>query len=351
MSLNRPSLSTILERMRGDADAHLPGVDPRLRKSVLDVLLRTLAGAVHGMYGYMDFIAAQVIVDTAEAEYLDRWGAIWGITRKAPTAAAGSVTFTGTDGSVIPAGTTVQRSDGVEYTTDAAGTIAAGTVSVAVTATVAGSGGNADPGTQILLPSPLSGVNGTAAVAAGGLTGGTDAEGDTSLRARLVARIQRPPHGGTAFDYVAWALEVAGVTRAWVLPATPAAGQATVLFAVDNDAAGPIPSAGQVAAVQAHIDPLAPVTADIIVQAPAAATINFTIATVPNTAAVQAAIQAELADLILRRGEPGGTVYISHIREAISRSSGEENHSLVAPAADVVIPATGLGVMGAITWQ
>jgi uncharacterized phage protein gp47/JayE len=78
---------------------------------------------------------------------------------------------------------------------------------------------------------------------------GSDEESTDELRARLLARLQNPPHGGNATDYEAWAKEVSGVTRAWSYPLELGAGTVTVRFVRDDDAS-PIPDAGEVAAVQ-----------------------------------------------------------------------------------------------------
>ncbi|MDD4952837.1 MAG: baseplate J/gp47 family protein, partial [Desulfovibrionaceae bacterium] len=96
--------------------------------------------------------------------------------------------------------------------------ISGGAASAPVDAVEAGTGGNESAGVSLTLTSPVSGVQSTAAVAAGGITGGADQEADEALRARLITRIQQSPHGGAGYDYVAWALEVSGVTRAWCYP-------------------------------------------------------------------------------------------------------------------------------------
>lgn len=351
MPFSRPTLQTLIDRVVADVETHLPDADPRLRRRMLNILARTLAGAAHHLYGHLDWLAKQVIFDTAEAEYLERWAAIWGIGRNPAAQATGSVTFTGTEGATVPAGSTVQRADGVEYTTDADGTISGGSASVAVTAVEAGADGDAAAASTLTLASPIAGVNSTATVAAGGITGGTDEESDDALRSRFLARIRMPPHGGTQADYEQWTKEVSGVTRAWCQPETPAVGQARILFARDDDADGPIPDAGEVTAVQTYIDAKKPVTADVTVVAPTQLDVDFDIALIPNTTEVQAAVQAELEDLILREGYPGNTLYISWIREAISIAAGEGNHTLTTPASDVVIAATELAVPGTFTWS
>ncbi len=350
MSFTRPSLQTLIDRAQSDIEAGLPGADAGLRRSNLGVLSLLLAGASHGLHGHIAWLADQVIPDTAEAEYLDRWATLWlDQPRKAAAAATGNVTFTGTSGTLIPAGTALIRADGVEFTTDTDATLSGGTITAAVTAVEAGAAGNASAGVAVTLTTPIAGVTSAAVVASGGLTGGSDTESDDDLRARLLERLKEAPHGGASFDYVTWALEVAGVTRAWCYPQELGVGTVTVRFVRDDDASI-IPDAGEVSTVQAYIDARRPVTAQVTVVAPVAAPLDFTIAVTPNTAAVKAAVEAELTDLLRREAEPGATILLSHIREAISIAAGETNYTMTAPAADVTHTTGQIATMGTITW-
>lgn len=352
MSFSRPTLEQIIERNLADAAARVAGVDGTiLRRSLLGIIMRQLSGASHELHGHLDWIANQIIPDTAEAEYLDRWSSVWGVTRKAAEFAAGNVTFTGTAGTVIPAGTTIQRTDGFEYTTDASASLdVGGSATVAVTCSTAGDDANTEASTAMTLLQPVAGVNNTVTVATGGITGGADPESDELLRGRLLDRISQPPNGGSSNDYEQWALEVAGVTRAWVFPQHLGPGTVGVAFVRDNDS--PIfPDGAEVTAVQTYIDNLRPVTADVTVFAPVALTVPMTIAINPNTGTVQAAIEAELEDLFMREAAPDGTIPVSHVREAISIAAGEYDHNLVTPTADIVQAANELAVLGAITWQ
>jgi len=92
------------------------------------------------------------------------------------------------------------------------------------------------------------------------------------------------------------------------------------------------------------------VTARVSVAAPVAAPLNFTLSVIPNTLAVKAAVEAELADLISREAVPGGTLYLSHIRASISAAAGENNYTLTSPSADVTSTAGQLTTLGAVTW-
>jgi uncharacterized phage protein gp47/JayE len=349
MPFNRPTLTALVDRARDDIDARLPGADSRLRRSVLDVLARIHAAATSGLYGFLDWIWRQIFPDTAEAEQLARWAAIWGIARKAAVPAAGNIGLVGVNGSIVPLDTALLRSDGAEYRTTAVATIAGGVAVVAVAASEPGLAGNAAAAQKLTFASPVAGVNAIATVAGGGLAAGADEEDDDSLRARLLTRIRRPPHGGNAADYERWALEVAGVTRAWVYPLQLGPGTVSIAFVMDGRE-DIIPTGPDVDLVAAHIDEVRPVTADVTVFAPIAAPLDFLIHAVPPSPAVQAAIDAELTDLLARESSPGGTLLISHMREAISIAAGELDHTLVAPAANVVSDPGEIAVMGDITW-
>ncbi|TKA91801.1 baseplate J/gp47 family protein [Guyparkeria sp. SB14A] len=355
MPFARPSLPTLIERNRADVESRLPGTEPRLRRSVLGALGRSVAGEMHGLYGYLDWLSRQIVPSTAEAEILERHASWWGIDRNPAAAATGNVEFSGSDGAIIPAGTTLQRSDGIEYATDAEATISGGTATAAVTASAGGQDTSAVAGVSLQLTSPISGVQSSATVASGGLTGGADEESDDDLRDRLRKRVQQPPQGGAVSDYEQWALEVEGVTRVWVMPRWNGIGTVGVYFTRDDDAAI-IPDAAEVQAVQDYLDDLRPVTADVTAYAPTEAAQDMTIQLAPNDSATQAAVEAELADLFRREanvedGNGAGTILISHIREAISTATGETDHVLVSPTSDITLNPGELATLGAITWQ
>lgn len=355
MPFERPSLRDLVTQIEADIETRLPGADARAPRSVLNVLARVSAGGLHSLYGYMAWLAEQILPDTAEREQLDRHGAIWGLTRKPAVAATGTVTFTGSAGT-IPAGTLLRRSDGATYATTASAVIDGGIATATVTAEAAGAAGNAVAGTSLALVTPIAGVNTEATVAAEGLVLGSDEESDSSLRGRLVARIQAPPHGGARHDYEAWATAQNAhgvpVTRAWVFPQELGIGTVTVRIMTDGATADGIPDAAAVATVQAYVDSVRPVTAEVFVVAPTPAPLTVEIAGLsPDTAAVRAAIEAELRDLIRREAEPGGTILLSHIREAISISAGEADHVLVSPAADVMHGTGEIATFGGVTWS
>ena len=353
MPFNRPTLATLTGRIAADVESRIAGAFTRLRHSVLGVLTRMLAGAFHELYGYVDWIARAIFPDTAQSTELRRWAAIWGVVPHAATRATGTLTVTGTAGATVPDRTVWRSADtSAEYASTAAAVLASGTATVAVAATVAGVAANAPTGQPVSMLSPVAGVASDAVVATA-IAGGADAEGDDALRERLLARIRRPPSLGTTGDYEQWARAAhPDVTRVWTQALASGLGTATVRFMTDDATANGIPEAAVVSVVDTYIQARRPVTAQITVEAPAAVALNVTIDDlVTDTPAVRAAVEAEIADLVRRESKPGGTILLSHIREAISSALGEIDHTLVSPTADVAHTTSQIAVPGTVTWQ
>lgn len=346
--MDRPTLKQLIDQGATEFESRLPGVLVRLRIGVLGVINRVLAGALSALYKYAERLNKQVWPDTCDQEELPKHGARWKIPQIEAAAAKGVVQFSGINGATIPAGTVLQRADEVQYTTDSLGTVAAGVALVPVTAVVASQDGNAIAGTQLTLTTTVNNVNAVTTVSTE-LSGGADVEQPEAWRARILARIRKPPQGGNEDDYVAWALEVPGVTRAWVYPKELGAPTVVVRFVRDDDATL-IPDAAEVAAVQAYMDTKRPVTADLTVVAPVAVPQNFSIQLVPDNEATRAKVQAELLDLYRREAEPGGTMLLTHQREAISIAEGETDHNIVFPTANQTHGLGQLPVLGVITW-
>lgn len=350
MPFARPTLDQLIQRAEADLAARL-GLGTLVPRGFLKAVARMNAGLMHGLYGYQEWASRQVLPDTADTEGLERWANDLGVPRKPATFAEGPVVFTGEEAAIIPTGTVLQRADGQRYLTLADVAIASGEATVDVRAELAGFLGNSAAATTLSLVSTVFGVSSVVTVDTGGVVGGTDEETDDDLLVRVLQRMQNPPLGGAAADYVRWALEVPGVTRAWCLPEHFGVGTVGVTFATDDDPGGAIPGPTKVAEVQAYIDERRPVPADVTVFAPGTVTVNFTFTDLePNSAAVQTSIEAALRDLVVREGTPGQPLLLSHIREAISTAPGEEDFTLTVPAADVAIAAGSIPVFGVITW-
>lgn len=358
MPFARPTLGELITRVGGDFRGRLEILGPLLRRAMVDVLAPVWAGAVHILYGFLDWLSRQLFADTAEREALLRQAALYGITPAAATFATGNVTATGTNGSSILAETILRLDAVTAYRVVTGQVIASGTATLPVAAVLAGAAGNLPATTVLTFETPIVGVNATAIVATGDLTGGDDGDagdpGTERVRTRLLLRLQEPPAGGADHDYIGWALAVPGVTRAWTYPNELGLGTVVVRFVRDNDVSI-FPDSGEVAAVQAAEDANRPITAAVTAVAPTSLAVAFTIHVVPDNADTRAAVTAELTDLLARVAEPGdgvarGTVLLSAIRTAVGVAEGVTDNTVTVPAANVV-PATGqLPTVGVITW-
>ncbi|MGE8178924.1 baseplate J/gp47 family protein [Pseudomonas fluorescens] len=344
MPFETPSLPVLIKRTQSDL------ASDSLRQSDAQVLARTLGGAAFGLYGYLDWIAEQILPDKADEPTLERIAALrLNQPRKAAQSARGSVSFSATAGAVLDVDTLLQSSDGRTYKVTAALTTGNGLNSTTIAALDAGSLGNADAGMTLIPVQPIQGIGGVFTVLAPGLTGGIARESVESLRSRVIRSYRIIPHGGSAQDYETWALECPGITRAWCRGSY--LGPGTVgLFVMRDDDPQPVPDVTQLALVQAYIEPLRPVTAELHVLAPVQLPVTYNLRLTPDTSAVRAAVEAQLRDLHNREAGLGETLLLTHIAEAISSATGESDHKLVAPAADVTAASNQLLTFGGCVW-
>ena len=256
MPFETPSLPVLIKRTQSDL------ASDSLRQSDAQVLARTLGGAAYGLYGYLDWIAEQILPDKADESTLERIAALrLNQPRKPAQTASGSISFTASAGAVLDVDTLLQSSDGRTYKVTAARTTSNGLNSTTIAALEAGSLGNAEAGMALIPVQPIAGIVGNSfTVLAPGLSGGVARESLESLRSRVIRSYRIIPHGGSAQDYETWALECPGVTRAWCRGGF--LGPGTVgLYIMRDDDPQPVPNEEQLAEVQAYIEPLRPVTA------------------------------------------------------------------------------------------
>lgn len=348
MSFPRPTLQDLVKRIYTDLESK-SGIKSPLKKSVLKALAYAIAGVIHMLFGFLDYIYKQAFPTTCDETVLVVWAYVYDVARKVASFSERDVQFTGANGSVIEAFTLVKFTDGTEFLTQSQVTIALGVANVKVICKTAGLSGNIDQGFKLSLVSPVTGVQSQATIQSTGIIDGQDQEDFELWRERILLRIKEPPHGGNIQDYKTWALAQVGVTRAW--PYANYLGIGTVGLAFVNDAELDIfPSPAEVQAVQSALDILRPVTAQLTVFSPVKNEIAFSIQIFPNTAEVQAAITSNLKDLFKREAIPGGTVQISRVREAVSLAVGESDHVLISPLVNITSSTGNLSVLGAITF-
>lgn len=380
MPYPRPTLSTLRSQAAADIDTANNGANALLRFSNLKTLATIIANAANGQYGYLDWIALQAVPFTATDENLIAWGSLKKVFPKDPTQAMGvnAITFPGTAGVDLPLGSEIRRQDGTVYVTTADATVSGSqTVIVSVQATVAGANGNCAVGTVMTLASTIPGIqsNGTVTTA---ITGGADAEtavNDDSYRARMLQAYQQPPQGGAQSDYETWALQVSGVTRAWSISIGAGIGTVVVYPMFDNSDAsfGGFPqgtngaataetraaaATGDQLTVANYIYPLRPATAVVLVCAPIANPINFTISGLSGAStSVKSAIAAAISGVFLINGSPlgqntatTGMIDLSDIQAAINAVSGTEGYVITSPSVNISNGVGYLPVLGTITY-
>lgn len=348
VGFSRPTFNELYSRIVSDINNSSPGQDASLPNSPLNVLATTITGGFNELYSYLDFMSNQTNILYATGSNLDLFGQIWSISRNAATTSSGTATFSGVAGYTLPIGTLVQTALGVQYqtTSDVLLTTTTGTAPLEALST---GNKNLITGTVLSLGNPIAGINQNFTVVS--MVGGAEVETDESYRKRLLNRIANPPFGGSSADYISWALSQPNVTRAWVYPLEAGPGSVVVRFVMDASNVNGIPSVGDIANMQAYLNSVRPVTANVVVVAPVTQAINLTITNLtPNTAAVQASITNQIKDLFTREGIPGGTIYLSWIWEAISLATGNKHHVLTSPSADIVLSTGALPILGTITY-
>lgn len=77
----RPSLADIYQRICTDIELYLPGAAARAPESLLSTLASAEAGVAHELYGFLEWIALQILPDTADEDTLVRWSALLAVPR------------------------------------------------------------------------------------------------------------------------------------------------------------------------------------------------------------------------------------------------------------------------------
>lgn len=363
MPWTTPTLRQVREMVRDDIATSLSGA-VMVGNSVLRVIADAQAGLARLCLKFIEWLSLQIFVYTAEKEWLDRHGDIWLVNadgstgRKAPGLASGTVTFEGTPGISVPEGTEIIAANGVSYETLEEITLGDGPTEVAVRALNEGEAGNLEAGTLIAIAIPLSGVNSSATVV--DLRGGIEEESDDDLRARILFRIQKPPQGGDADDYVYWATRVPAVTRAWSAPREMGMGTITLRFMcdglrADNDG---FPIDDDIDVVTDYLDTVRPVAIrDFFVEAPVPEPINFSVHLVKDSMTLRANVEDSVHAMLHERAKPahaingelqsGTTIYNAWVSEAIARVTTE----FTLYMDDHDMPHNGaLAVLGTVTY-
>ncbi len=353
------SLNDLGASVRGMFRQYLPGTDASIQQNFVYVCAKVVALLAREYELRLEWIYTQLFVSTAtDRAILRMHGADYRIYQKPAAPAVGIITGAGQAGVTYPAGIRF-LSGGATYLTTSPFTAASdGAFSASVQAETRGATTNRDTGAVMNLADAAlyPTLAQQAEVGVAGLGGGADLEEIESLRKRILARKAQPPQGGALPDYERFALEVPGVLKAWAYQFTNGIGSIVVYFLFDGRV-NYIPTSGDVATVQAHIDAKRLIRVDdIVAVAPIADPVNITIADLStDTPDVRAAIEANLRAMFLERPRPGVAaepfeLSLSWISEAISSATGEDQHTLVLPSTDLSFTNGHIPVLGAVSY-
>ena len=332
-----------------------PPVDARSPTSVLAIYARTLGLTAFDLWLYQARLAQELMPDTA-VDWLWRHGLIWGVPQDQPTAAEGNLVLTGPANGVVPAAAAFSAPGGAVYNTINSGTIASsGTLSIGVSAAVAGSAGDLAAGVTLTAVNPLAAlVPQTGTIDANGVTGGTDLESTDDWRARILQRIRNRGGGGDASDFEQWTETV--LPGSIVTAISPGVGQVTVAIAMPTASGPRVPTSTELAEATAYLNDSTnrkPLGAPVInVIAATLEPVNYTLHLMPDTAAIEQGVSNALG-LFFNSGsiEIGGTLDMSVSDAAINLGAGVVAFDRSVPSADVVSATpTSLLTLGSITF-
>ncbi|MBI3677401.1 MAG: baseplate J/gp47 family protein [Proteobacteria bacterium] len=346
--MQSPTYNDVLSSILTDYSNLIPGADTT-PGSDIHARAAALAAAVWGAYNHQEWIARQILPDTCDSATLDRHAAIHGLSRKPVASASGTVLLTGQDGTVVPTGTFFVTADGIAMTSSAPGTIGVPTTgqgSVSATAAPGGVVGNIAGTAALTVQNPPPGLNSSAFTKNNSFSGGTDAESDASLKARLLDKLQKPPAGGNKNDYRQWALSVPGVADAMVFPLRLGFGSTSVVIMGPGSGAARIPSNSTlITDVSNYINSVRPVGNQIFqVFWPAVQPVDVTVGVHLGAGYSFATVQAQVSAAVnsyVGSLMPLETLRLSRLTSIAMGIDGVDNAVVSAPPADVVAPDNG----------
>lgn len=212
-------------------------------------------------YNEFEKILSLMFLDGMEGNFIDRKVSDYGIYRKAGTKAYCTITFTGSNNTVIPSGTLVQAGGGLLFQTVEEVTILNTSADVKAEALEIGSDYNVDADTITNIPISINGVISVANTLSA--VGGTDTETDESLLNRYLQQLRNPSTSGNAYNYKKWALEVQGVGGAKIFPLWNGPGTVKTIIVDSNKQPATEILVNEVAD---HIEKMRPIGAEVTIK-------------------------------------------------------------------------------------
>ena len=362
-----PTTEEINNRIISDIESSIGQSTPLMAKALNRVLAFALSGVFTILYKFGQWAIKQIFTITQDDDSLELKGDQYDIARKIAVAAELTAGFTGDNDTIIPVGQQFRgNSNGLLYSAQSTEIIAGGVAVANVLCLTSGEDSNLVNGSIITILQPIAGLDNQATISAT-VTEGEDQEAIEDYRARISEREKTPPQGGALIDYVIWAKEVAGITRAFAWghreEASIPEGRVYV-YPLNDGEASRIPSAPKLTEVQEYIDdPTRAPMQVVIINVPAMTEVVFDIdvsALDPDTAEIQAAFAENVEAYLLER-EPQQFTDQLDVKNVISRSgieaiyinSGAQSVTLTLSDGGIVEDSTllfnELAILGTIT--
>jgi len=322
-----PTLEEAIARVAGDLQATLAGTDPFAPGSDEWALSRVVGGVNYLQHGFLEAILRELFVGSASQQNLERIGGIWGVLRNQPTGSRYEISATSSDATTVPAATLLTSASGVEFETDAEVVFTgAETKTITITSNDTGTDCNLDVGAALTFAAAIPDMDAEATVSSE-VEAAADLEDLEAYRSRILHAIQNRAQGGALADYVGWALDVDGVTRAWA--DSPSWGKVRVVF--EGAPSGATVEAGIVSSGK-------PVTAILIIVQGTGYQVSLDLQVKRETGydagTVTTNIEAALTALFDRQGAPSTTIRNSELRQAVANAAGVDYFILDAVVID-----------------
>lgn len=329
------SLQDLIRIVENAMAVQFYGQSSTLRKGVLKVLAHVLGAMLYMMTLIAKRIWKNRFVSTCDVSALDGFGAEYGIPHKAPVSASGNAVValaTGIESVLVAQGTAlIDPVTKKEYEVTVATTVSRSMPLLPVVALHYGA--DSDVLSGAVLEFRDGDIDGIESVVSDGIVGGklegVEIDGDVQVwgelaeeyRARILQRVQNPPHGGAANDYWQWAMSFPFVTDAYIFPNNPNSNSVTVALA-NYSAVDMSVSAAQVAEVSDYIndDSRRPITADVRVLGVTAVYVGIAAKVAPFTEAVKESVVAAIRQYLRGIG-PGNTVDLAQMSADVLASS------------------------------
>ncbi|MEG2455886.1 MAG: baseplate J/gp47 family protein [Oscillospiraceae bacterium] len=318
----------------------------------LAVRFWAVATEIGALYAQSDWVARQCFPQSATGDCLEKHAQVRGLTRRAASAAVGSIRFLAPASAAapltIPKGTVCMTAGLVRFETDNAATIPVGgsQVDVQAHAVEAGSAGNAAPGTILTMAVPPVGVGHCLNPAA--FAGGLDEEDDEGLRPRVLETYQRLPNGANAAFYQQGAMSHKGVAAAAVVPRPRGVGTVDVVVSTPEG----LPEGALLETLRTYFSTRREIAVEVQVKAPSVQNIALAVQVKPKPNAsfvavkpkVEAALREYFSGKLL-----GQDILRAKLGELVYGIPGVENYKFTAPGSDVTIGKTVLPKLTALT--